>query len=101
MVFMHQLDGWLPIHVAETAGNHARNTSLVLFYSVLVLELFLGKEKVKKTKHNSNVPFSSFLAKFLIYSITKLLLPSGAFSPCPRDQFCGHEYNASLLFDNI
>lgn len=31
VVFMHQLDGWLPIRTAEAAGNHTWNTSLILF----------------------------------------------------------------------
>lgn len=57
MVSVHQLDGWLPIRIAEAAGNHASNTNLVLFFSVLVLELFLRKEKVKESKQDSNVPF--------------------------------------------
>lgn len=42
---------------------------------------------MKTTKQVYNAPFSSFLIKFFIDIITKLLLPSRGLRLHPRDQF--------------
>lgn len=57
------------------------------FFTVFTLELFLGKEKVKKTKQDYNAPFSSFLVNIFIDIIYKLLLPSRTLRLHPRHEF--------------
>lgn len=57
------------------------------FLTVFTLELFLGKEKEKKSKQDCNAPSSSSFIKFFINIITNLLWPSRELSLHPRDQF--------------
>lgn len=56
------------------------------FLTVFTLELFLGREKVKKSKQN-NAPSSSSFIKLFTDIITKLLVPSGEPRLHPRGHF--------------
>lgn len=56
VVFVHQLDGWFPIHTAEAAGNHARNTSLTLFSLFSLWSYFWVRRKWRIPNKSITLP---------------------------------------------